>query len=271
MSESNFQTSCCSPSTDNGIENRFSAEIYNFYDSVAKGDGPYNLNENKFSPSAPTKKILEYITANDKKRILDMGSGMGTTLIDLTKKHESGQQFIGIDFSENMIAKSRENSKKLDEKLQKKIGFFKGNLDDLPFMDKQFDFVYSECVMNLVSDREKVVSEAYRVLETGGLFVYTDFVSFKPVSEDVKYNEGLVCGCRGGSISLSENIKILENQGFRNIESIDFSIDKDKRDQYLRLEHDAIRKEHEKLVKENPDVAKFIDEELGYYLICGKK
>lgn len=137
-------------------------------------------------------------------------------------------------------------------------------------MDEQFDFAYSECVMNLVPDREKVISEAYRVLESGGLFVYTDFVSFKPVTDEVREHEGLVCGCRGGSLSLSENVRILEKQGFRNIECIDYSIDKDERDKRLRSEHDSIKEEHQKLVQESPEVAKFIDEELGYYLIVAK-
>lgn len=264
------QSSCCSPN-EAVNESGFSKEIYNFYDSVAKGEGPYNSSENRFSPQGPTQKIKEYLISGSKKRILDMGSGMGTTLIGLAKEHTLGKQFIGIDFSENMVSKARENSKELEIELQKKVGFFKGDLKDLPYMDEQFDFAYSECVMNLVPDREKVISEAYRVLESGGLFVYTDFVSFKPVTNEVREHEGLVCGCRGGSLSLSENVRILEKQGFRNIECIDYSIDKDERDKRLRSEHDSIKEEHQKLVQESPEVAKFIDEELGYYLIVAKK
>ncbi|ACV59992.1 putative arsinothricin biosynthesis methyltransferase ArsM [Alicyclobacillus acidocaldarius] len=245
--------------------------IKDFYDTVAVGSGPYPASTDRFSPAAPTEKILEYVKRTNCRRILDVGCGMGTTLLRMAQEHVSGVQFIGVDFSEKMIERARTSSLSLHDDLRKKIGFFVANAESLPYMEGQFDFVFSECVLNLIPEREKAIAEVMRVLAPGGMFVYTDFVAFSPISNSIRDNLNLVSGCRAGSKTLSENIRLLEETGFVKIECIDFTSDKNKRYADLMNESEQIRREFEEFRNLYPDAAAFLDERVGYYLILGCK
>lgn len=248
-----------------------SETIKEFYNSAATGDGPYSSQTNKFSPSAPTQKIIECIHKSDKKEILDLGCGMGTTLIKLVKEYKKGELFIGVDFSDQMIKRARENSLELSKELQEKLGFFVTDVQELPYMNNKFDLIYSECVLNLVPNRDKVMSEVNRVLKPGGTFIYTDFASLKPVPEEIRRNLSLVSGCRAGSIMLEENISLMKEYGFSNVKYIDFTEDKNKRYSELRSSSSEINQEFKEFQNNHPRAAKFLDEKVGYYLFMGEK
>lgn len=248
-----------------------SQTIKDFYNSVAEEDQLYPTGTDKFSPSGPTEKIIEYVKSNDKKRILDIGCGMGTTLIQLLNEFPAGTSFIGIDFSEKMIERAREKSSTLPEELRKKIGFFVSDSQALPYMDKQFDLIYSECVFNLIPDREKAMKEVSRLLAPGGIFIYTDFVSFVPVPDEIRQNLNFISGCRAGSILLSENIRMMENSGFEDLEIINFTADKNLRYQELMESSDEYKKDHEKFVEDYPIAADFLEDKVAYYSFFGVK
>lgn len=262
-------TKCCSSESE--PRDIVSQTIKEFYDSVATGSGPYASQTDKFSPSAPTEKIVEYIHAFGKARILDLGCGMGTTLLRLVQEYAVGTQFIGVDFSEKMIERARNGSQQLPSSIRSKIGFFTADAQALPYMDGQFDLIYSECVFNLIPDREKAMREVERLLSPGGVFIYTDFVAFSPVPQQVRENLNLVSGCRAGSITLSENVAWLERQGFTGIECINFTADKNKRYAELMASSPEIRQNFEDFQAQHENSAKFLDEKVGYYLLVGIK
>ncbi|PZD96692.1 class I SAM-dependent methyltransferase [Paenibacillus sambharensis] len=260
---------CCSePPTE--LEPAVQA-IKDFYNSVAEGEGSYAAGTDKFSPSGPTERIKELVLGSQKQRILDIGCGMGTTLLSLANSYTFGQQFIGIDFSEKMIDRARERSRELSSAYRGKTGFFVADVQALPYMDGQFDFIYSECVLNLVPDRVKAIGEISRLLEPKGIFVYTDFVSYAPVPDTIRGDLSLVSGCRAGSIPLSENIAQLENAGFTDIEIVNFTEDKNKRYAELMASSEEYKADYLSFQDTHPEAFAFLEEKVGYYLIKAMK
>ncbi len=128
---------CCGKQQGALSSDNKSQVIRNFYDTVATGDGPYSKEVNKFSPDGPTEEIFDCLLQNNKTAILDIGCGMGTTLLKIVQKYESAELLIGIDFSEKMIQQAKKDRSTLPEKLGKKMGFFTANACALPYMDNQ--------------------------------------------------------------------------------------------------------------------------------------
>ncbi|SHI69114.1 Methyltransferase domain-containing protein [Clostridium cavendishii DSM 21758] len=244
--------------------------IKRFYENVGNGDGPYNLNTDRFAPTAASEKIKEIVLENNFKCILDIGCGMGVSLINLAKLLPDDVCFVGIDFNESMIKRAKE---KLEENksLINRVTFVVAEADELPFKSNFFDLVFSECVFNLVEDRNLLINEVNRVLKTDGILVYSDFVAFKDVPVYIKESDSLACGCQSGSITLSHNIEVLENNFFTDIECINYGADKKRRKIELEESSDVIRSENKKFEDENPEMAEFLDKEISYYLIKSKK
>ncbi|MEK3880159.1 putative arsinothricin biosynthesis methyltransferase ArsM [Paenibacillus sp. FSL M7-0420] len=248
-----------------------SQTVRDFYNSVAEEEGLYPSGTDKFSPSGPTEMIIELVKHHGKKRILDIGCGMGTTLLQLVREFDEGTQFIGVDFSDKMVERAREKSADLPKELHKKVGFFVSDSQALPYMDEQFDLIYSECVFNLIPDREKAMKEVERLLSPGGIFIYTDFVSFVPVPQKIRDNLNFISGCRAGSILLSENISYMESHSFQHIQIHNFTEDKNKRYAELMSSSEEYKKDYEQFVNEAPEAVEFLEDKVGYYLICGVK
>jgi ubiquinone/menaquinone biosynthesis C-methylase UbiE len=245
--------------------------IKNFYDSVADGSGPYNQDVDKFSPSGPSDRIVEYARRSGAQRMLDLGSGMGTTLMRLAQECPAATKLYGVDVSDKMVARARARVAELTPDLQRKLKFFNIDAQSIPFMDGDFDLIFSECVLNLVPNRSKTMAEIARLLVPGGLFIYTDFVAYTAVPSALRENEGLVCGCRSGSVSLGENVTLMEHVGFTAIECFNFTEDQHKRYASLVESNPEIRRDVEVFQTQHPDMAAFLNNQMGYYLIVGVK
>ncbi len=260
---------CC-----NGEEKKLSEKsmaIKKFYNDAAEGIGIYDKDVEKFSPDGPTQEIVENLYKSGKTHILDIGCGMGTTLARIAGEYENAELMIGIDFSEKMIERANERKMSLPDELKKKMGFFRGDICEIPYMDESFDFVYVECVLNLVEDRTKALNEVNRVLKKGGIFYYTDFVSKVAVPAEIKDDLNLVSGCRAGAITMDENIQYLQDAGFANIEIVDYSYEKEKRYKELLENSEDIRKQIDSFEKKNPFAADFLEREMGYYVVSCTK
>lgn len=260
--------SCCGETP--AVLDQTSQVIKDFYDSVALNEGPYDASVDKFSPSAPTESIAEMVVALKPKRILDIGCGMGTTLLQLAKI-SNAIQLIGVDFSEKMIERAKNDRTEIPVESQRKIGFFTADAEKLPYMDAQFDFAYSECVFNLLPQRELAFAEVSRVLDEDGVFVYTDFVTTEPIPEIVCTNLQLVSGCRAGAWTLERNLEVLKSAGFVSTEVMDFTEDKNKRYAALMANSKQIQEENFKFRKSFPDALLFLENKVNYVLIIAKK
>jgi ubiquinone/menaquinone biosynthesis C-methylase UbiE len=110
--------------------------------------------------------------------------------------------------------KARENAMKLQFS---NVEFIKADIDDMPLKDLYADVVVSNCVLNLVPNKNKVLAEIYRVLKQGGHFSISDVVLVGNLPEEIKGAAEMYAGCVAGAIQKSDYLSIIEKSGFKNI------------------------------------------------------
>ena len=119
-----------------------------------------------------------------------------------------------------MIIKARENAMKLQFS---NVEFIKADIDDMPLKDNYADVVVSNCVLNLVPNKNKVLAEIYRVLKQDGHISISDVVLVGNLPEEIRGAAEMYAGCVSGAIQKSDYLSIIEKSGFKNI-----SIQKEK-------------------------------------------
>ncbi|OIO14348.1 arsenite S-adenosylmethyltransferase [Candidatus Gottesmanbacteria bacterium CG11_big_fil_rev_8_21_14_0_20_37_11] len=146
--------------------------------------------------------------------VLDLGSGAGFDAFLASPKVGAEGKVIGVDMTDEMIQKARENAVKGN---YTNIEFKKGDIEDLPVEDQSIDVIISNCVINLAPNKDKVFSEAYRVLKPGGRLMVSDVVLVKSLPEELRKNEDLLTGCVSGAMLKQDYLKLLEKAGFKGI------------------------------------------------------
>lgn len=146
--------------------------------------------------------------------VIDLGSGAGNDCF--VARHETGPEgkVIGIDFTEPMINKARANAEKLG---YNNVEFRFGDIEEMPVSDDVADVVVSNCVLNLVPDKQKVVSEIFRVLKPGGHFSISDIVLEGELPPELKNDAEMYAGCVAGAIQKSDYLKYIKEAGFTDI------------------------------------------------------
>src|SRR5690606_30581592 len=118
------------------------------------------------------------------------------------------------------IRKARKNAEKLGFN---NVEFRSGDIDDMPVSDNVADVVVSNCVLNLVPDKQKVIAEIYRVLKPGGHFSISDIVLVGELPKALKEDAEMYAGCVAGAIQKEEYLGYVMELGFEGI-----SIQKEK-------------------------------------------
>ncbi|MFH1781813.1 MAG: arsenite methyltransferase [Patescibacteria group bacterium] len=144
--------------------------------------------------------------------VLDLGSGAGFDAFIAARKVGKSGKVIGVDMTAEMVEKATELAIKNN---YKNVEFRLGDIEELPIDDEIIDIIISNCVINLAPDKDKVFSEAYRVLKKGGKMFVSDIVLLEELPKEVRENEELIAGCVGGAILKEEYIKKLEKAGFK--------------------------------------------------------
>jgi len=146
--------------------------------------------------------------------VIDLGSGAGNDCF--VARHETGVEgkVIGIDFTPIMIEKARINAEKLG---YNNVEFREGDIDDMPVSNDIADVIVSNCVLNLVPNKQKVVEEIYRVLKPGGHFSVSDIVLVGNLPDALREDAEMYAGCVAGAIQKSDYLQLIEDQGFQNI------------------------------------------------------
>lgn len=156
--------------------------------------------------------------------VLDLGSGAGFDCFLASRRVGETGKVIGVDMTEEMIKKAKSIAEKNG---YKNVEFRLGEIENLPVDENSIDVAISNCVINLVPDKEKAFKEIYRVLKTGGKIYLSDIVLLEDISEEIKNNEELLAGCVGGALLRDEYLKIIKKTGFDiNILSEDKDINK---------------------------------------------
>lgn len=146
--------------------------------------------------------------------VIDLGSGAGNDCF--VARHETGPEgkVIGVDFTPAMIQKARKNAEKLGFN---NVEFREGDIDDMPVNDNVADVVISNCVLNLVPDKEKVIGEIFRVLKPGGHFSISDIVLVGQLPNALRQDAEMYAGCVAGAIQRSEYLDHIFAAGFTSI------------------------------------------------------
>ena len=114
--------------------------------------------------------------------------------------------------SEEMIRKAKENAGRYG---YQNVEFKLGDIENIPIEANTIDVIISNCVINLSPNKEKVFSEAYRVLKNGGKMFVSDIVLLEELTQEQRNNEELIAGCVGGAILKDEYLKTIRNAGFK--------------------------------------------------------
>lgn len=144
--------------------------------------------------------------------VLDLGSGAGIDAILAAKKVGEEGRVIGVDITEEMIEKAKQN---VQRRNINNIEFLLGDLEDLPLKSDTVDVIITNCVVNLTPDKSKAFSEAYRVLKKEGRMYLSDIVLLEELSEDQRNNEYLLSGCVAGALLRDDYLKKIEEVGFK--------------------------------------------------------
>ncbi len=156
----------------------------------------------------------EYANIKPGNTVVDLGSGAGNdSFIARALVGEQGK-VIGIDMTEEMISRARENASKLG---YNNVDFILGEIENLPLEDNIADVVVSNCVFNLVPDKRIAFAETCRILKEGGHFCISDIVLQGNLPEQLQKNASLYAGCIAGALQKDEYLKIIQGAGFVNI------------------------------------------------------
>ena len=173
--------------------------------------------------------------------VLDLGSGAGFDCFLAAEKVGETGKIIGVDMTEQMIRKAKENARKYG---YKNVEFRLGDIEELPVDDNSVDIVISNCVINLAPDKPKVFKEAYRVLKLGGKLLVSDIVLLKRLSKLHKSDKKLLVGCVSGAVLKKDYLRMVEESGFKvTVKSEDKDISKR---QYGGLPVESIKVEAQK-------------------------
>lgn len=152
--------------------------------------------------------------------VIDLGSGAGNDCFVARAETGDSGKVIGIDFTEAMISKARINAEKLGFN---NVEFRQGDIEKMPVTSNIADVVVSNCVLNLVPDKQAVFAEIYRVLKPAGHFSISDIVLTGTLPAKIRSAAEMYAGCVASAIDKEVYLSYIADAGFRNM-----AIQKDK-------------------------------------------
>ena len=204
QTKSENESSCCGVGGCCGVDYTIFSEDY----SNLKG---YNKDADLgLGFGLPT----EFALIKEGDTVVDLGSGAGNDAFIARAIAGDKGKVIGIDFTNEMINKARENAEKLN---YNNVEFRFGDIEKIPITAGRADVVISNCVLNLVPDKLKAFKEIYRILRSGGHFSVSDIVTKGDLPESIKKVAELYAGCVSGAINQDEYIQIIKEAGFVNL------------------------------------------------------
>jgi SAM-dependent methyltransferase len=147
--------------------------------------------------------------------VVDLGSGAGNDcFIARAETGETGK-VIGIDFTPAMIDKARANADKLGFN---NVEFRQGDIEKMPLTSNVADVVVSNCVLNLVPDKDAVFKEIFRVLKPGGHFSISDVVLLGKLPDSLRKDAEMYAGCVSGAVQKGVYMELITMNGFSNVQ-----------------------------------------------------
>jgi len=195
------EEACCDPADGYGLR---------LYDITERGTLPDEAILASLGCGNPTAVA----DLEEGETVLDLGSGGGIDVL-LSARRVGPTGFVyGLDMTDEMLDLARENGRKADAK---NVEFLKGYIEDIPLADASVDVIISNCVINLSTDKPKVIREMYRTLRPGGRLGISDIVAANELSPEDRAERGSYVGCIAGALSFAEYEAELRAAGFTGI------------------------------------------------------
>ncbi|WP_148685239.1 arsenite methyltransferase [Candidatus Nitrosocosmicus hydrocola] len=231
--------SCCMPSSDCCGDTSSEILFTPFESSKAVG---YDSDKLKLIPESSVLGVgcgnpTRFADIGEGDTVVDLGSGAGIDVFLAANLVKESGKVIGIDMTENMLKKARENAEKYG---YTNVEFRHGDIEqEIPVEDNSTDLVISNCVINLTTSKENTFREIYRILKPAGKgkMIISDLVTSKEIDVDSINTENW-CSCIDGALTKENYIDSIKKAGFTNVEILDeklyMELDEDKEDQEKR-------------------------------------
>jgi len=207
IARSRGKSSCCGTTACGGGDS-ITSNLYSDAEKAALPDAAVAVSLGCGNPTA--LQALE-----EGQTVLDLGSGGGIDVLLSAKRVGPTGKVYGLDMTDDMLALARENQRKAGVT---NVEFLKGTIEEIPLPDNSVDVIISNCVINLSTDKDAVLREAFRVLKPGGRFAVSDIVVRGDVPDSVRRNMELWIGCIAGALHETEYEAKLKAAGFENVE-----------------------------------------------------
>src|SRR5437763_692132 len=205
----NGGSSCCGATASSGLG--CDPITTNLYDSSQAGQIP----EEALLASLGCGNPTALAQLNSGEVILDLGSGGGIDVLLSAKRVGPTGKAYGLDMTDEMLALAEENKRKAGVE---NVEFLKGEIENIPLPDHSVDVIISNCVINLSGNKDRVLSEAFRVLKPGGRFAVSDVVTRGEITPEIRRNVLLWVGCVAGALADNEYQEKLASAGFEQIQ-----------------------------------------------------
>jgi len=198
-------TSCCGSTENKIVGYTIMKDEYNNLDGyVAEADLGLGC-------GLPT----EFAGINKGDTVVDLGSGAGNDVFVARALVGDEGKVIGIDMTEEMIEKANKNNSKLGFK---NVEFRFGDIEEMPLENNLADVIVSNCVLNLVPDKQKAFSEIFRVLKPGAHFCVSDIVIKGELHPKLKKSAEMYAGCVAGAVKQDKYLNLIKEAGFVDVE-----------------------------------------------------
>jgi arsenite methyltransferase len=194
-------------------------------DAAKFGEALYDAEQRGVLPQAATLASLgcgnptAVADLREGEVVLDLGSGGGIDVILSAKRVGPTGTAYGIDMTDEMLALAQRNAR---EAGATNVHFLKGEIEAIPLPAASVDVIISNCVINLSTDKPRVLTEMQRVLKPGGRIGISDVVAEDRLTRQERADRGSYVGCIAGALSESEYAAGLEAAGFEQI-SVEFT------------------------------------------------
>jgi SAM-dependent methyltransferase len=192
---------CCPPEQGLGVR---------FYDTSERSELPAEAVLASLGCGNPTV-VAEL---RDGETVLDLGSGGGIDVLLSAKRVGPTGKAYGLDMTDEMLELARENARKAGAT---NVEFLKGYIEDVPLEDAGVDVIISNCVINLSTDKPRVLREMFRVLRPGGRISVSDVVAADELTPAERAERGSYVGCIAGALSFAEYHRELTAAGFVDV------------------------------------------------------
>jgi arsenite methyltransferase len=202
-------SSCCG--AERALEGRCDPITSNLYDSSQAGELPEAAFKASLGCGNPT--LLAELKPGE--TVLDLGSGGGIDVLLSARRVGPTGKAYGLDMTDEMLALANENKRTAGVE---NVEFLKGEIENIPLPDNSVDVIISNCVINLSSNKDRVIAEAFRVLKPGGRFAVSDVVTKGEMLPEIRKSVLLWVGCVAGALEENDYRAKLTAAGFETVD-----------------------------------------------------